>query len=274
MPSMYLAAENANPLVPHWPELVIGTLAFLIVFVALAKVLMPRISKTLEERTDAIEGGLRRAEDAQSEASQVLEQYRAQLNEARHEAARMREQAKEEAAQIVAQGRAEGVAERQRIIESATAQIEADRQQAMTALRAEVGALAVELASRIVGESLTDPISTVMLAYVKTSGFACILQGREFQKVHLLTQPDRRSLSLIVLSLRGTNFKPVLSLTRSSAHESTWLQLPQNGLFLRGKIPTCQVPSQTLASIEESAICVERRRLRQGRGSVVGHSDI
>jgi F-type H+-transporting ATPase subunit b len=156
MRSMHFAAGSPNPLIPHWPELIIGTIAFLIVFALLAKVLMPRISTTLAERTDAIEGGLTRAEEAQAEANRVLEQYRAQLADARHEAARLREQAKEEAAQIVAQGRADGVAERERIITSANAQIEADRQQAVTALRAEVGALAVELASRIVGESLAD----------------------------------------------------------------------------------------------------------------------
>jgi len=152
----YLAATSLGPLLPNLTELIIGAIAFLIVFALLAKVLMPRISKTLEERTDAIEGGLKRADDAQAEANRVLDQYRAQLAEARHEAARLREAAKEEAAQIVAQGRAEGVAERQRIIDSASAQIEADRQQAQTALRAEVGTLAVELASRIVGESLAD----------------------------------------------------------------------------------------------------------------------
>jgi len=153
---MPLAASNTNPLIPHWPELIIGSIAFLIVFALLAKVLMPRISATLAERTDAIEGGLKRAEDAQDEAKRVLAQYRAQLADARHEAARIREQANEEAAQIVAQGRADGAAERERIIATASAQIEADRQQAVTALRAEVGSLAVDLASRIVGESLTD----------------------------------------------------------------------------------------------------------------------
>lgn len=156
MRSMHFAASSSNPLIPHWPELIIGSIAFLIVFALLAKVLMPRISATLAERTDAIEGGLKRAEDAQAEASKVLDQYRAQLADARHEAATMRERAKEEAAQIVAQGRADGAAERERIIASASAQIEADRQQALTALRAEVGSLAVELASRIVGESLAD----------------------------------------------------------------------------------------------------------------------
>jgi F-type H+-transporting ATPase subunit b len=156
MRPMHFAASSSNPLIPHPPELIIGSIAFLIVFALLAKVLMPRISATLAERTDAIEGGLKRAEDAQDEAKRVLTEYRAQLADARHEAARIRETANEEAAQIVAQGRADGAAERERIIATASAQIEADRQQAVTVLRAEVGSLAVELASRIVGESLTD----------------------------------------------------------------------------------------------------------------------
>ena len=156
MSAKILAASAPNPLIPHWPELIIGTIAFLIVFILLSRVLMPRISKTLEERTDAIEGGLKRADDAQAEAKRVLDEYRAQLAEARHEASRLREQAREEAAQIVAEGRAAGVAERERIIATATAQVDADRQQAMTALRAEVGSLAIELASKIVGESLAD----------------------------------------------------------------------------------------------------------------------
>src|SRR5262249_57190335 len=98
-----LAASSSNPLIPHWPELIIGTIAFLIVFALLAKVLMPRISQTLAERTDFIEGGLKRAEDAQDEAKRVLEQYRAQLADARHEAARIPKQANEQAAQVVAQ---------------------------------------------------------------------------------------------------------------------------------------------------------------------------
>ena len=72
-------------------------------FGVLAKILMPRIQRTLEERTDAIEGGLKRAEDAQADAARLLEQYRAQLAEARHEAARLREEAREQGAQIKAE---------------------------------------------------------------------------------------------------------------------------------------------------------------------------
>lgn len=153
---MVLAASSPNPLIPAIPELIIGAVSFLIVFALLAKILMPRIQQTLEERTDAIEGGLQRAEQAQAEADRALAAYREQLAEARHEAARLREQAKEEGAQILAQMRQEAAAERQRLVDAAHAQIDADRAQAFQALKAEIGALAVELASRVVGESLAE----------------------------------------------------------------------------------------------------------------------
>jgi F-type H+-transporting ATPase subunit b len=157
----YLAAvkpvvPGSSPILPAWPELIIGTIAFLIVFTILARVLMPRIQKTLAERTDAIEGGIRRADDAQAEANRALERYTAQLQEARHEAARLREEAKEQGAQIIAEMREQAQAEARRITEAAQAQLAADRQQALAALRAEVGTISVELAGKIVGESLTD----------------------------------------------------------------------------------------------------------------------
>lgn len=152
---MVLATQQ-SPLIPDTTELIIGLITFGIIFFGLWKLVLPRMHAMLEARTDQIEGGLKRAQEAQDEANRVLELYRAQLARARHEAAELREQAKEQAAQIVAEGRAAGAAERQRLIDSASAQIEADRQHALTALRAEVGALAVELASRIVGESLAD----------------------------------------------------------------------------------------------------------------------
>src|SRR5215469_18067993 len=152
---MVLAAQQ-SPLLPNLTELIIGLITFAIIFFGLWKQVLPRLTTMLAARTYEIEGGLQRADEAQAEAKEVLAQYRAQLADARHEAARLREQAKEEAAQIVAQGRADGVAERERIITSANAQIEADRQQALTSLRAEIGSLSVDLASRIVGESLAD----------------------------------------------------------------------------------------------------------------------
>jgi F-type H+-transporting ATPase subunit b len=145
-----------NPLLPSWPEFIIGIICFAIVFGVLGKMLLPRLLKTLSEREDAIQGGINRADEAQEEAQAVLAQYRAQLEDAKHEASRMREEAREQGAQIIAEMRERAEAESRRITESAQAQIEAERQQALISLRAEVGSLATELASRIVGESLAD----------------------------------------------------------------------------------------------------------------------
>jgi F-type H+-transporting ATPase subunit b len=148
--------EYPNPLLPTWPEFILGTICFVVVFGVLGKMLLPRITKMLAEREDAIQGGINRADEAQAEAQAVLAQYRAQLEDAKHEASRMREEAREQGAQIIAEMRERAEAEARRITEAAQSQIDAERQQALISLRAEVGTLAVDLASRIVGESLTD----------------------------------------------------------------------------------------------------------------------
>jgi F-type H+-transporting ATPase subunit b len=150
------STASTNPLLPSWPEFIIGTILFVLVFGAMAKLLLPRIQKTLAERTELIEGGLNRSKEAQAEAQALLDQYREQLAEARHEASRMRAEAQEQGAQIIAEMREQAQAEGRRITEAAQSQIEAERQQALISLRTEVGTLATELASRIVGESLTD----------------------------------------------------------------------------------------------------------------------
>ncbi|MCX4660061.1 F0F1 ATP synthase subunit B [Streptomyces sp. SID4919] len=155
--SLILAAEEVqNPLVPPIPELVIGLIAFVIVFGILAKKLLPNINKVLEERREAIEGGMEKAEAAKTEAQSVLEQYKAQLAEARHEAARLRQDAQEQGATLIAEMRAEGQRQREEIVAAGHTQIEADRKAAAQALRQDVGQLATELAGKLVGESLED----------------------------------------------------------------------------------------------------------------------
>src|SRR5919108_4103114 len=150
------ASEGENPLVPPIPELVIGLLAFVIVFGFLAKKLLPNINKVLEERREAIEGGIEKAEAAQTEAQSVLEQYRARPAEARHEAARLRQEAQEQGAALIAEMRAEGQRQREEIVAAGHSQIDADRKAASSALRQDVGHLATELAGKLVGESLED----------------------------------------------------------------------------------------------------------------------
>lgn len=151
-----LAAEELNPLIPHLSELILSAAFFLLLVLLITKFVAPRFEKAFAERTAAIEGGIEAAESKQAEADAKLAELEQQLSEARHEAARIREEAREQGAAIVAEMREQAQTEAGRIVENGKAQIEAERQQAITALRAEVGALATGLAGRIVGESLDD----------------------------------------------------------------------------------------------------------------------
>jgi F-type H+-transporting ATPase subunit b len=152
-----LAAEGElNPLIPHPIEIVLSLVVFGLLYFAVKKWVVPNFEKTFAERTTAIEGGLQAAETKQAEADARLAELNQQLSEARHEAVRIREDAREQGATIIAEMREQAQAESARIVQHAHTQIEAERQQTVTALRAEVGALATSLAGRIVGESLDD----------------------------------------------------------------------------------------------------------------------
>jgi len=148
--------ETHSPVLPVWSEVILAFIVFAILYVLVTKFVVPMFEKTFAERTAAIEGGLSAAETKQAEADAKLAELEKQLADARHEAARIREEAREQGAAIIAEMREQAQAESSRIVEHGKTQIEAERQQAVTSLRAEVGALATGLAGRIVGESLDD----------------------------------------------------------------------------------------------------------------------
>lgn len=153
---LFAAEEGPDPLVPHTAELIVGLVAFGLLFFFLRKFVWPMFEKTYAERTAQIEGGIKQAEKAQAEAQAALEQYRSQLAEAREEAARIRADAQEQGEEIKAAKRQEAQDEADRIVARAQAQIEAERDGVLRELRSEVGSLATDLAGRVVGESLTD----------------------------------------------------------------------------------------------------------------------
>jgi F-type H+-transporting ATPase subunit b len=155
--TVILAAEDKiNPLVPHTAELIVGAIAFTLLFLVLRSKVVPMFEKAFAARTEAIQGGMERAEEAQLEAQRALGQYNDQLSKAREEAQTLREEARVQGTAIVEELRAKAQEEAARITVAAHASIEAARQQAVTSLRNEVGTLAVELASKIVGEALED----------------------------------------------------------------------------------------------------------------------
>jgi len=155
--TIVLAAEGEpNPVLPHMSEVILGLIAFLLLLFVLWKFAVPRFEAAYKERSEKIEGGIKKAELAQAEAEKALQTYTAQLAEARAESARIRDDARLEAEQIKEELRVQAQEEAARIVAQGQAQLEAQRAQIVAELRADLGRTAVELASRIVGESLED----------------------------------------------------------------------------------------------------------------------
>lgn len=151
-----VAAEQQNLLIPAVYDIVWSAVCFFVILVFFWKLALPKMNALLDERAEAIEGNIAKADDAQRKAEAALEEYTAQLAEARIEAGTIREQARADGTKIVAEHKELAVADAARITSSAHAQIEAERQAAVVSLRAEVGTLALDLASGVIGESLSD----------------------------------------------------------------------------------------------------------------------
>ena len=156
MSLLMAAEEGASPLRPDWWEVLITGLGFLILLYIVVKFIAPTFEKIYQDRKEAIEGGLAKAEKAQAEAAAAREEYNQQLESARLEAQKIREDARAEGEQIVAEHKERAATEAAGITENAQKTIQAERSAALVSLRTEVGTLATELASKIVGESLND----------------------------------------------------------------------------------------------------------------------
>src|SRR3954451_1178500 len=145
----------SNFLVPNG-TFIVELLAFLVILFILARFVIPPINRAMTSRQEAIRKEFADLEEAQDDARKAEKQYKDQLADARHEAAKIREDAREQGAAIIAEMRKQAQQESERILKHGRAQLEAERAQAIAALRTEVGTMATSLAGRIVGESLKD----------------------------------------------------------------------------------------------------------------------
>jgi len=154
---MNIASEEVtNPIGLPWGEVLIGAIGFALLLVVLGKFVWPMFEKAFAARTKAIEGGIAKAEEAQNEAKAALDRYNQQLAGAREEAAKIREDARTQAQSIRDDMLAQAHAESERIAAAGRAQLDAQRSKIVAELRADLGRVSVELASKVVGESLQD----------------------------------------------------------------------------------------------------------------------
>jgi len=154
----YAAEEGAthNPLIPAWYDIIWSGVCFIVILVLFWVYALPRMKKLLDERSAAIEGNIAKADEAQRKAEAALEEYTAQLADARREAGEIRDAAREDGKKIVAEAKENASTEAARLTAAAHAQIDAERQTAFVSLRGEVGTLALDLAGGVIGEALSD----------------------------------------------------------------------------------------------------------------------
>lgn len=151
------AEEQAkNPLLPADYDIIWSLVCFVIIALVVWRVALPRVTNILDQRAEAIEGNIAKADEAQRQAEAALEAYTAQLAEARKEAGEIREAAREDGKKIVTEAKDNATAEAARLTAAAHSQIEAERQSALVSLRSEVGTLALDLAGGVIGETLSD----------------------------------------------------------------------------------------------------------------------
>jgi F-type H+-transporting ATPase subunit b len=159
VPLAYILAQEAaeheqNPILPAANELIWGTIAFLILLFVMYRTVWPSVEKAFKDRHDNIEGKLEQAERDREEADQLLERYRRRLRDAEDETQRILDEARANAERVRRELLAKAETDAGRELDRARQAIRAERDQAIRQLRNEVGTLAVELATRVVGDSL------------------------------------------------------------------------------------------------------------------------
>lgn len=146
--------EAPNPILPEPAEILWGGLSFLVLLALMGKFLVPAISKVMQARTDRIREGLDDAERTKAEAQTILDQYKAQLADARNEANRIIEEARQTADQLRADLMARAETEVAEQKARARDEIDAAKNRALADLQSQVATLSIDLAEKIVEKSL------------------------------------------------------------------------------------------------------------------------
>jgi F-type H+-transporting ATPase subunit b len=146
-----------SPILPAKNELIWGTISFVVLFVLLWKFAWPGLKKSMDARAERIRDDLGAADSAKADAERVLEEYRAQLADARSESGRIIEEARQQADALRREQEARLQTELAAMRERAAADVESAKSQAIADLRREVSALAIGAAEVIVQRNLDRP---------------------------------------------------------------------------------------------------------------------
>lgn len=173
MPSYAFASEEGgmSAILPNMDEFIPMLVAFIILWVVLAKFGWPMFEGMLEKRQTTIRDDLKKAEDARQESERLLAEYKQQLAESKAEAARIVADAKKAGEDVKADITAKANKEAADMIEKAHAAIEAEKKAAAAELRDSVAEISVAVAAKLIGNDLSDDEHRKMIKrYVEEAG--------------------------------------------------------------------------------------------------------
>ncbi|HEU5149247.1 MAG TPA: F0F1 ATP synthase subunit B [Iamia sp.] len=163
--------QAPSPILPEVNEIIWGGFGFLVVFAGLAWKGYPAIKGAMNDRTEKIRADIEGAEAAKAEADKVLAEYHSQLADARNEAARILEEARQDADAVKAEKVAAIEPELAEMRQRAAAEIESSKAQALSELRGEITAIALGAAERVVERNLDDETNRALIdSYIDSVG--------------------------------------------------------------------------------------------------------
>ncbi len=137
--------------------------AFLVVFLLLAKFGFPVITKSVEERKNFIDESLRKAHEAQERLANIEKEGESILQEAREKQAQILREAAQARDAIVEQAQDKARQEGNRLLEEAKTAIAQEKSAAIADIRRQVAVLSVDIAGKVLRENLKDDQSQMDL---------------------------------------------------------------------------------------------------------------
>ena len=173
LPSYAFASEGGGmaAILPNMDEFIPMLVAFIFLWIVLAKFGWPMFEGMLEHRQNTIRNDLQVAEEARQESERVLAEYKQQLAEAKAEASRIVSDAKKAGEEVKADITAKAQKEATEMIEKAHVAIEAEKKAAMADLRGSAADLSIAVAAKLIGNDLSDEDHRKMIKrYVEEAG--------------------------------------------------------------------------------------------------------
>lgn len=158
-PALAFASEESSgisAILPQMDEFVPMLIAFIILWIILAKFGWPKFEAMLSKRENTIKEALEKAEITRVESERVLAEYQQQLDEAKAQSAQIVADAKKTAEAVKADITAKAQTEAAAMIEKARDAIEAEKKAAVAELQGSVVDLSISVAGRLIGEDLND----------------------------------------------------------------------------------------------------------------------